>query len=112
MINISKLWCGEPGSMDHLRYSNKSHNKPVVVWNSVQRCNLHCMHCYSKSENKEYDNELSTEQAKNMINDLASFGVPVLLFSGGEPLLRKDIFEMAKLASDSGIRPVLSTNGT
>jgi Fe-coproporphyrin III synthase len=112
MINISKLWCGEPGSMDHLRYSNKSHNKPVVVWNSAQRCNLHCMHCYSKSENKEYDNELSTEQAKNMINDLASFGVPVLLFSGGEPLLRKDIFEMAKLASDSGIRPVLSTNGT
>lgn len=112
MINISKLWCGEAGSMDHLRYSNKSHIKPVVVWNSTQRCNLHCMHCYSKSENKEYTHELTTEQAKKMVKNLADFGVPVLLFSGGEPLLRKDLFELAKLAFDSGIRPVLSTNGT
>jgi MoaA/NifB/PqqE/SkfB family radical SAM enzyme len=70
------------------------------------------MHCYSKSENKAYPNELTTNEAKTFIKDLAEFCVPVLLFSGGEPLLRQDIFELAKLASDAGIRPVLSTNGT
>ncbi len=112
MINISKLWCGAPGSMDHLRYSHTSHHRPVVVWNATRRCNLHCVHCYSKSENKPYLHELTTEQAKVFVKDIADFGVPVLLFSGGEPLLRKDIFEIAQLASDSGIRPVLSTNGT
>lgn len=112
MINISRLWCGAAGSMDHLRYSNTSHQKPVIVWNSTRRCNLRCVHCYSKSENKRYSNELTTEQAKKFVKDIADFGVPVLLFSGGEPLLRKDIFEIAKIASDSGIKPVLSTNGT
>jgi radical SAM protein with 4Fe4S-binding SPASM domain len=70
------------------------------------------MHCYSQSENKLYPNELSTEEAKHFIFDLATFNVPVLLFSGGEPLMRPDLFELAKFASDSGIRPVMSTNGT
>ncbi len=112
MINITNLWCNIPGSNDHLRYSRAAHQRPVVVWNTTQRCNLHCMHCYSKSENKAYPNELTTNEAKTFIKDLAEFCVPVLLFSGGEPLLRQDIFELAKLASDAGIRPVLSTNGT
>ena len=98
--------------MDNLRYSKSVHEKPVVVWNSTQRCNLHCMHCYSNSENKLYPNELTTEQAKAMVLDLSTFGVPVLLFSGGEPLLRHDLFEVADLATSRGIRAVLSTNGT
>jgi len=112
MLNITKLWCGTPGSMDNLRYSESTHQKPVVVWNSTRRCNLRCIHCYSNSENKIYPNELTTAQAKALIADLADYKVPVLLFSGGEPLLRHDLFELAKLASDSGIRVVLSTNGT
>ena len=112
MINISKLWCGTPGSMDQLRYGGAVHQKPVVVWNTSRRCNLHCVHCYSKSENKIYPNELTTTEAKAFVEDLAEFGVPVLLFSGGEPLLRHDLFEIAKLASSKGIRAVLSTNGT
>jgi radical SAM protein with 4Fe4S-binding SPASM domain len=70
------------------------------------------MHCYSQSENKTFSNELSTEEAKCFIFDLAEFRVPVLLFSGGEPLMRSDLFELAQLAADSGIRPVMSTNGT
>jgi radical SAM protein with 4Fe4S-binding SPASM domain len=98
--------------MDNLRYSAATHQKPVVVWNSTQRCNLHCIHCYSNSENKIYPNELTTVQAKDMIDDLATFGAPVLLFSGGEPLLRYDLFEVAQLATQKGIRAVLSTNGT
>ncbi len=112
MINLTKLWCNQPGSMDELRYSHTAHQRPVVVWNTTRRCNLHCMHCYSKSANINYRNELTTQEAKNFIADLADFKVPVLLFSGGEPMLRGDLFELAKLASDSGIRPVMSTNGT
>ncbi len=112
MITLTKLWCNQPGSMDQLRYSHTAHQRPVVVWNSTKRCNLHCMHCYSQSENKTYQNELSTEEAKRFIADLAEFHVPVLLFSGGEPMMRSDLFELAKLTSDSGIRPVMSTNGT
>jgi radical SAM protein with 4Fe4S-binding SPASM domain len=98
--------------MDQLRYSHTAHQRPVVVWNTTRQCNLHCIHCYSKSENKTYPNELTTEEAKRFIADLAEFGAPVLLFSGGEPMMRSDLFELAKFASDSGIRPVMSTNGT
>ena len=98
--------------MDHLRYGSATHQKPVVVWNATRRCNLNCIHCYSKSENKLYPNELTTPEAKAFVTDIAEFGVPVLLFSGGEPLLRNDLFEVARLASDKGIRSVLSTNGT
>ncbi len=98
--------------MDQLRYSCETHQRPVVVWNTTQRCNLHCVHCYSKSENQLYPNELTTEEAKAFVKDLSEFKVPVLLFSGGEPLLRHDLFEVARYATEAGIRAVLSTNGT
>lgn len=112
MINITKLWCGVPGSMDQIRYGAETHQKPVVVWNSTRRCNLSCLHCYSRSENKLYPQELTTAEAKAFVKDLSEFGVKVLLFSGGEPLLRYDLFEVARFASDHGLRTVLSTNGT
>lgn len=112
MISISKLYCGQKTPGDSLRYSATSHSRPIVVWNCTRRCNLYCSHCYSNSENKLYPNELTKDQAEHMINDLADFGVPVLLFSGGEPLMRKGIFELAALASEHGIRCALSTNGT
>ena len=112
MINVTKLWCGTPGSMDHLRYGAETHRKPVVVWNTTRRCNLNCVHCYSKSENKIYSGELTTQEAKVFVKDIAEYGVNVLLFSGGDPLLRHDLFEVANFASDAGLRTVLSTNGT
>lgn len=112
MLNITKLWCGADGSMDHLRYGEGAHKKPIVVWNSTQCCNLRCIHCYSSSEDKSYPNELTTEEAKVFIGDLAAFKVPVLLFSGGEPLMRPDLFELAQYAVERKIRAVLSTNGT
>jgi 12,18-didecarboxysiroheme deacetylase len=124
MIGISKLYCGavEPG--DVLRYDRASgrlpshllqfsiDKKPVVVWNMTRRCNLKCLHCYSNSKNIPYRNELSTEEAKAMIRDLAAFGSPVLLFSGGEPLMRKDLSELARYTVSRGMRAVISTNGT
>ena len=123
MIGISKLYCGTVESSDVLRYGKKSKDlpshllqfsedkKPVVVWNCTRTCNLKCVHCYSQSDNKKYD-ELSTEQGEDLIRDLAEFGSPVILFSGGEPLTRKDVFHLAKFARELGLRVVFSTNGT
>jgi 12,18-didecarboxysiroheme deacetylase len=124
MIGISKLYCGTVEASDVLRYERHSarlpshllqfsaDKKPVVVWNVGQRCNLNCLHCYSQSQNKEYPGELSTEEGRALIEDLARFGVPVILFSGGEPLIRKDLLSLAQLATEKGMRAVISTNGT
>jgi radical SAM protein with 4Fe4S-binding SPASM domain len=86
--------------------------KPVVVWNITRACNLHCRHCYSNSDSRCGENELTTLEAKAVLDDLAAFGVPVILFSGGEPILRSDLFELIKYAREKGIKAVLSTNGT
>lgn len=124
MIGISKLYCGtvEPG--DVLRYERggqqlPSHmvqfakqKKPVVVYNCTRKCNLKCVHCYSSSADIDYEDELATDEAKAMIDSLARFGSPVILFSGGEPLMRKDLPELMRYAKDAGLRVVLSTNGT
>ncbi|MFQ5761475.1 MAG: radical SAM protein [Candidatus Bathyarchaeia archaeon] len=112
MISVSKLWCGSLGSGDALRYGPTAHRRPVVVWNCTRRCNLRCVHCYSQSENRAYPGEITTTQGARFIHDLGEYGVPVILFSGGEPLMRLDIFNLAKLAEELGIRAVLSTNGT
>jgi 12,18-didecarboxysiroheme deacetylase len=124
MIGISKLYCGTVEPSDALRYNRdssalpshllqfSSDKKPVVVWNVGRRCNLRCVHCYSHSKNIEYADELTTSEAKTMIDDLAEFKAPVLLFSGGEPLMRKDLFELAHHAKAGGMRVVISTNGT
>lgn len=115
MISVTKLLCNTSTSGDWLRYPSEKdavHRRPIVVFNCTRRCNLNCIHCYSDSRDKEYPGEFSMEEAKRFINDLAEFGVPVLLFSGGEPLIRDDIFELAKYACGLRMRVVLSTNGT
>jgi radical SAM protein with 4Fe4S-binding SPASM domain len=86
--------------------------KPIVVWNSTKACNLRCIHCYYTAHPGPDPDELTTAEAKAFIDDLADFGVPVLLFSGGEPLLRDDLFELGAYAVERGIRTVISTNGT
>ncbi len=86
--------------------------KPVVVWNCTPRCNLRCVHCYSHSDPARTAAELSTTQAEAMFSDLAAFGAPVILFSGGEPLLRPDLLPLIERASRLGLRTVVSTNGT
>lgn len=124
MIGISKLYCGAVEPSDVIRYGGHSgklpshllqfskDKKPVVVWNSTRRCNLKCVHCYSSSQNVKYSDELTTEQGKELIDNLASFGSPVLLVSGGEPLMREDLPELLRHAIDKGMRAVISTNGT
>jgi len=124
VIGISKLYCGTVEPSDVLRYGGRSGSlpsrllqfskdkRPVVVWNATKRCNLHCLHCYSGSDNSASEEELDTREAEAMIDDLAEYGSPVLLFSGGEPLMRKDLFDLIGHARNRGMRAVLSTNGT
>jgi len=124
MIGISKLYCGSVEASDPLRYGRHSgklpshllqfskDKKPVVVWNVGRRCNLRCIHCYSQSHDVDYPDELTTAEGKAIIDDLAEYGSPVLLFSGGEPLMREDILELIGHARARGMRAVLSTNGT
>lgn len=112
MISVSRLLCGLRAPGDPLRYERSGLGRPVVVWNITRTCNLKCIHCYASAENVKYPGELTTQQALAVIDDLAQFGAPVILFSGGEPLLREDLFTLARHASDRGIRCVLSTNAT
>jgi len=124
MIGISKLYCGTVEPSDALRYGRmssqlpshllqfSSDKRPVVVWNITRRCNLKCLHCYAHARNIPFDNELTTMEGKKLIDDLAGFGVPVLLISGGEPLARKDLPELAAYAVEKRMRAVISTNGT
>jgi 12,18-didecarboxysiroheme deacetylase len=124
MIGISKLYCGTVEPSDPLRYGRRSGSlpshllqfsedkRPVVVWNVGRRCNLRCVHCYSGSGDRHYEGELTTAEGKALIGDLADFGAPVILFSGGEPLMRPDILELIASARERGVRSVLSTNGT
>jgi heme d1 biosynthesis radical SAM protein NirJ len=85
---------------------------PVVIWNLIRRCNLTCKHCYSISADIDFKGELNTEEVFTVMDDLKGFGVPVLILSGGEPLLRPDIFEISQRAKDMGFYVGLSTNGT
>lgn len=113
MISWSSLLTGELQLRDSLRYSASPTFIPkIVVWNTTSRCNLSCRHCYFEATSTEDPHELTKLEAQDFIEDLAGSKVPVLLFSGGEPLLRKDIFELGRFANDKGIRSVLSTNGT
>ncbi|MCP5205969.1 MAG: heme d1 biosynthesis radical SAM protein NirJ [Hahellaceae bacterium] len=85
---------------------------PVVIWNLIRRCNLTCKHCYSISADVDFKGELSTEEVFTVMDDLKAYRVPVLILSGGEPLLRPDIFEISKRAKSMGFYVGLSTNGT
>jgi len=84
----------------------------VVIWNLVRRCNLTCRHCYAISGDVDFPNELTTAQAKAVIDDLHAFGCRILILSGGEPLMRHDIFELTEHAKAKGFFLTLSTNGT
>jgi pseudo-rSAM protein/SPASM domain protein len=123
MISISKLLCDLDAEGDGLRYdaadesgkpqiTTEKQRRPVVVWNLTKQCNLYCNHCYAAADTETAPGELTTVEGKRLLDDLAEYGVPVVLFSGGEPLVRDDLTELISYATDLGIRAVLSTNGT
>lgn len=131
MIGITTLYAGRNTPSDGLRYGRQrmegvrpidvvtttpprsaGARRPVVVWNVGRQCNLHCVHCYSDSENRTYSGELTTSEGRALIDDLAAFAIPALLLSGGEPLMRPDLPLLIAYARARGIRVTLSTNGT
>ncbi|HOM82520.1 MAG TPA: radical SAM protein [Armatimonadota bacterium] len=134
MIDVTKLFCGRDTTGDPIRYGHRrgpahgnphptegpahaappsaSDRRPVVAWNICRRCNLACVHCYTDSANRHYPGELTTEEGMALIDDLADFRIPALLFSGGEPLIRPDLFTLAAHARARNLRITLSTNGT
>jgi len=96
---------------EYLAYSSLI--RPVIFWNLTGRCNLSCQHCYNSSgPESEAGSELTTDEALSFIDDCAGLKVPVILFSGGEPLMRSDLFELATHAKEKGIKTALSSNGT
>jgi len=122
VISVSTLLCDHAADGNRLRYdveagtddpvSERPQRRPVVVWNTTNRCNLECVHCYAGAESEPKAGELTTAEGKRLLDDLADYGAPVVLFSGGEPMVREDLAELVAYAADAGIRPVLSTNGT
>lgn len=112
MINISKLYCGLAGKSDDLRFGQHKSFGPVVAFNCTNRCNLNCLHCYSSSTADRSNDELSTAEAKQLLSGLAEVNCPVVLFTGGEPLLREDLFELLAEAKRLNLRTAISTNGT
>ncbi|NLF31384.1 MAG: radical SAM protein [Planctomycetes bacterium] len=113
MVGISRLCCGMEEPSDRLRYRPfDGPPRPVVVFNCTRRCNLRCAHCYSTSTDASAPYELTTDEARALIDDLAAMGAPVILFSGGEPMLRGDLLALIDHARQAGVRAVLSTNGT
>jgi MoaA/NifB/PqqE/SkfB family radical SAM enzyme len=129
MIDVSVLYCGlETPSTPH-RYGraitqidppahqrmavarSAAQRRPVVVWNLTRTCNLRCQHCHMDSSAAIFHDELTTRQCKHVLDDLGDFKVPAILFSGGEPLVRRDLFELAAHARGLGLHVVLSTNG-
>ena len=83
----------------------------VIVWNFTNQCNLNCLHCHQDSHSILNQSELTTSQALKVVDNMADAGISILTFSGGEPLMRPDLYEVAKYASDRGIFCSIATNG-
>src|SRR3972149_3518974 len=118
MIDVSRLCEGEalgpargaPGA--HPSPRPPAELGPVVIWNVTRRCNLRCLHCPWDSANRPYPGELTTAEAWRVIDDLAAFRVPGVVLSGGEPLMRADLLELAAYAQHAGLPVTLATTGT
>jgi radical SAM protein with 4Fe4S-binding SPASM domain len=119
MINLTRLWTGQAQPADYLRYghgqnapASSTARKPIVVWNITRTCNLRCIHCYSDSDRMAYNGELNLDECIGVIDDLADYGIPGLLLSGGEPMVHPHFWKLAEYARSKGLRLTLSTNGT
>ncbi len=103
---------GEKGNGSGPPRQKSMHHRPIVVWNITRGCNLACAHCYISAKRDPDPLELSWSEAMAVADQLADYEVPVVLFSGGEPLVRQDLLDVAAYAKSQGLRLGLSTNGT
>ncbi len=122
MINVSSLLGVRQSASDALRYGrhrsgehtprSSTDRRPVVVWNVTRACNLACTHCYASAKRTPAADELTGDEARAFLDDLARYGVPAVLISGGEPLARPDLLDLMTYGVERGLRFTLSTNGT
>jgi len=92
--------------------SEKAFIPRLVFWEVTKGCNLRCVHCRATATQLSAPTDLSTDAALGIIDQIAAFADPILVLSGGEPLFRRDIFQLARYATDLGLRVALATNGT
>jgi radical SAM protein with 4Fe4S-binding SPASM domain len=121
VLNVSTLVGANTSRSDSLRYGMQRHGehaprsagarRPVVVWNCTRACNLACAHCYASAKAAPATGELTGDEARALLDDLADFAVPAVLLSGGEPLVRPDLVELLEHGRSRGLRFTLSTNG-
>lgn len=116
MLSLSNLLCDHQAGNEKLRYGHHRRGgdatpKPVVVWAVTKACNLRCVHCYASASPEAAPNELTASEGRALLDDLADFGVPAVLFSGGEPLYRPDTPKLIGYAQSIGLTCTLSTNG-
>jgi len=95
---------------DYVRFTET--RRPVVFWNVTNKCNLSCVHCYIDAGPSPLGNQLSLDEGKSFIADLAEMKIPLLMFTGGEPILRDDFWQLVHYAGSRGLKVALSTNGT
>ncbi|OAG27336.1 heme b synthase [Thermodesulfatator autotrophicus] len=99
--------------MHHKHPSSQEKFVPrLVAWELTRHCNLDCVHCRAAASRGPYPNELTTDECFRILKEIKEVGSPIIILTGGEPLLRKDIFEIAEETSRLGFRPVMATNGT
>jgi radical SAM protein with 4Fe4S-binding SPASM domain len=127
VLSITNLVCGTPAGNEALRYGHVRRPRaegggprasgagdaprPVVVWAVTKACNLRCVHCYASASPGPAPGELSFDEGVALLDDLRRFGVPAVLFSGGEPLVRPDLLRLIDYAQFIGLNCTLSTNG-
>ncbi len=90
----------------------KTYPLRMVAWELTRNCNLDCLHCRARAGAGPFDNELSFDECARIIDDIAAFSSPTIIFTGGEPLLRPDIYPIIEYASSKGLRTVIALNGT
>jgi hypothetical protein len=107
LLSLRRGWATAPGSGRHGK------NKPrLIFWELTKGCNLRCIHCRATATELSAPSDLSTEAARDIIDQIAEVSTPILVLSGGEPLFRSDIFQLARYGTDKGLRVALATNGT
>ncbi len=118
MFSVTNLLCDYQAGNERLRYGHRTAHgeseatpRPVVVWAVTKACNLRCVHCYASATNAPAPNELTYAEGLALLDDLAAFHVPAVLFSGGEPLSRPEILPFIRHARSLGLACTLSTNG-
>jgi radical SAM protein with 4Fe4S-binding SPASM domain len=103
---------GDLSSRTPRRFEAADRNAPVVIWNICMHCNMECPHCYASAVAERSPTDLTREEGLRLLDEMAAYGVRVVIFSGGEPLMRPDVFDLLSHAKRCGISPQLSTNGS